>query len=270
MKVSSEASILNQQADDYYDAEKKWDVKAAQYNASQKRQGLDDSNKMAEMLHQKQRLMKGAVLDVGGGTGLYAIPFASYAKSVTVTDLSTNMLSYAKENAIDAGLNNLEYVKLDWNKANLEEMGWKNHFDLVYSAMCPAIRSGESVDKMIAASKNWCCVNRFVRMKDSATDSIEKISHYSKPYDPHNNRQRIQEIFNYLWEKGYEPEIDYYEETVEKLYTVDEAAAYYGKRFNDIAQSANKDLREIISDLSENNHLTVNRYKKLAFVSWQV
>lgn len=270
MKLSLEESARKQKAEDCEDAEKKWDDKAAMYNASQKRQGLDDSTKMAEMLHEKQRLMKGNVLDVGGGTGLYAIPFASYAKSVTITDLSANMLSYAKENALNAGLHNLEYVKLDWNQANLEELGWKNRFDLVYSAMCPAIRSGESIDQMITASKNWCCVNRFVKMKDSVAERIEEILHYSKPYDPHNNRQRVQEIFNDLWEKGYEPEIDYYEESTEKIYTVDEAAAYYGKRFNNIAQSMNKNLREIISDISENNHLTANKYKKLAFVSWQV
>lgn len=270
MKGLSDEIALKQKSEISMDAEKKWDAKAAQYNASQKRQGLDDSYNVAEMLHQKRRLMNGAVLDVGGGTGLYAIPFARYSQSVTVTDLSANMLSFAKENAMESGLHNLEYIKLDWNKASLEELGWKDHYDLVYSAMCPAIRSGESIDKMIATSKNWCCVNRFVRMKDTAAERIAKILQYSKPYDPHNNRQRVQEIFNDLWEKGYEPEIDYYEETTEKTYTVDEALDYYGKRFNDIALSKNKELKTIISDLSENNYLTVNRYKKLAFVSWQV
>lgn len=270
MNFTSEEKLLNQKPDCEEDTEAKWDAKAAQYNKSQKRQGLKDSYDVAELMHQKKQLMHGAVLDVGGGAGLYAIPFASYAKNVTITDISSNMLSFAKENAAEAGLHNIEYVKLDWDQANLKEIGWESHYDLVFASMCPAIKDGESLNKMIGASKNWCCVNRYIKMKDSLAETIENRLNYTEEFDPHNNRNRVQGIFNYLWEKGYEPEIDYYEETTEKLYTVDEAVKHYGKRFDEIAKKQNIDLAEIITDLAENHRLKVTKFKKLALVSWQV
>lgn len=270
MNFTYDEKLLNQKLENKVDVEAKWDTKAAQYNASQKRQGLKDSHKVAEVMHQKKRLKYDEVLDVGGGAGLYAIPFASYAKSVTITDISSNMLSYAQENASDAGLSNLEYVKLDWDGANPKELGWENRFDLVFASMCPAIRDGESIEKMMVASKNWCCVSRSITKKDSLSERIENRLNYSEPFDPHNNRKIIKDIFNYLWEKGYEPEVDYFEETIEKLYTVDEATERYGKHFKKIAQEQNEDLREIISVMAENNCLKVIKYKKLALVSWQV
>jgi SAM-dependent methyltransferase len=252
------------------DAETMWDAKAEHYHISQKRQGMKDSYQIAEMLHKKKQLMEGTVLDVGGGVGLYAIPFATYAKSVTITDLSAKMLAYAKENADDAGLCNLEFVKLDWDQANFKNLGWEKQFDLVFASMCPAIRDGESIDKMIAASKNWCCINRFIKMKDSVAERIEAILNYSEPFDPHNNRNRVQTIFNYLWEKGFEPEIDYFEETTETFHTLEEATKHYGRRFATVAENQHVDLREIISNLAENNRLKVLRNKKLALISWQV
>lgn len=270
MNFTADEKLLSQKPESEVDTEAKWDAKAAQYNKSQKRQGLKDSYDVAELLHLKNQLIHGEVLDVGGGAGLYAIPFASYAKHVTITDISSNMLSFAKENAAEAGIHNLEYVKLDWEKASLKELDWEHHFDLVYASMCPAVKDGETLDKMIAASKKWCCVNRYIKMTDSLAETIENQLNYAEEFDPHNNRNRVQGIFNYLWEKGYEPEIEYYEETTEKLYTVDEAVKHYSKRFAEIAQKQNLDLEKIITDLAENNRLKVTKYKKLALVSWQV
>lgn len=263
-------SPANQHLEKQDDPEAMWDAMAAQYNVSQKEQGMMDSQKVAEILHHKKRLMNGEVLDVGGGAGLYAIPFAHYAKKVTITDISANMLFYAKENANAAGLDNLEYTKLDWDKVNLKDLGWENHFDLVFASMCPAIREGESINKMINASKNWCCINRIIKMKDSAAEKIAVLLKISERFEPHNNRERIQSLFNYLWEKGFAPELDYYEETSERFYTVDEAASHYERRFYKIAEERKINLRDVIAAMAENNRLQVIRYKKHCLLSWQI
>lgn len=252
------------------DSEAIWDAMAENYNSSQNSQGMQDSCRVAEFMHQKKRLMNDEVLDVGGGAGLYAIPLAKYAKMVTITDISSNMLTYAKENADAAGLKNVNYIKLDWEKANLKELGWENRFDLVFASMCPAIREGGSIDKMMTASKNWCSINRIIKMKDSVAEKIVRKIKPSEQSESHNNREKTQRIFNYLWEKGYEPEMDYFEETTEKIFTVEEALIHYRKHFESISENQRINLKEIISDIAEGNTLKTVRYKKLALLSWQV
>ena len=267
MSNSSYEKLLDKSANKHLGVESMWDAMAAQYNVSQNQQGMMDSQKIAEILHQKKCLMKNEVLDVGGGAGLYAIPFAGYAKQITITDISSNMLSYANENAKAAGFSNLKYIKLDWDKVNLKELGWEDHFDLVFSSMCPAIRAGEGIDKMIAASKNWCCINRIIQIKDSVSEKIEGLLNLSKEAETHYNRGKVPAIFNYLWENGYEPEIEYYEETTEKLLTVENSVNIYRKRFNKIAEEKKVNLRELIAGFAENNQLKVIRYKKQALLT---
>lgn len=270
MSNSSFEKLLDITANMHPDVETLWDDMAAQYNFSQNQQGMMDSQRIAEILHQKKCLMKNEVLDIGGGAGLYAIPFAAYAKQITITDISSNMLSYANENANAAGFSNLKYIKLDWDKVNLKELGWENHFDLVFSSMCPAIRAGEGIDKMIAASKNWCCINRIIQINDSVSEKIEGLLNFSEEPGTHYNRGKVPAIFNYLWEKGYDPEIEYYEETTEKLLTVENAVNLYRKRFDKIAKEKKVNLSELIAGFAENNQLQVIRYKKHALLTWHI
>ena len=270
MNNNRDKKMRDQTLESKEELEKMWDHKAHRFNKNQYRQGQRLALKVKELLNHKRRLTNQEVLDVGGGTGLYAIPFASIAKNVTITDLSTNMLMYAKENADKENCRNLQFVKLDWKNANLKELQWENRFDLVYASMCPAIKSNESLEKMIAASKNWCCVNRIIETKDHVTEKLTTLLGPSNAYDPQNDRELTQTIFNYLWENGYEPELDYIKETTEKSYTIEEAVGHYGKSYAGLAQEQNVDLREVISSLGEYNQLKVLSHQKLALLSWQV
>ncbi len=270
MNSNNDEKMRDQTLDSKEELEKMWDIKAHRFNKNQYRQNQRLAQKVKEHLHQKRRLTNHEVLDVGGGTGVYAIPFASIAKNVTITDLSTNMLTYAKENADKESCRNLQYVKLDWDNANPKELKWENRFDLVFASMCPAIKSNESIEKMIAASKNWCCVNRIIETKDHVTEKLTTILGPTNAYDPQNDRKLTQTIFNYLWEKGYEPELDYIEEKTEKSYTIDEAVGHYGKSYAGLAKAQNVDLRDVISSLGENNHVRVLSHQKLALLSWRV
>lgn len=261
---------MNRDCENHVDAEARWDAKAEHYNASQNWQGIDDAKRVAEMLHETKGLLAGEILDVGGGTGLYAIPFAAYAKSVTVADLSAKMLAYAKENAENKGLYNLEYVKLDWDKADLKRLGWEHRFDLVFASMCPAVNSSEGLAKMTAASKKWCCVSRYIQMENSVSERLKKALNLPTHKDSHSNRHIVQNFFNDLWEKGFDPEIRYFEETTENVYSLDEAVQYYGERYYEAAKERNLNLRQILAEMAEDGRLQETRYKKLALILWQV
>ena len=60
------------------------------------------------------------VLDVGGGTGRYAIPLASHAKHVTVVDSSAGSIEVLEGIAKEHGITNITTLATDWDAAELE------------------------------------------------------------------------------------------------------------------------------------------------------
>ena len=60
------------------------------------------------------------VLDVGGGTGRYAIPLASRAKHVTVVEPSGGSMEEMESIAAERGITNITAVAADWESAEVE------------------------------------------------------------------------------------------------------------------------------------------------------
>ncbi len=57
------------------------------------------------------------VLDVGAGTGRFALALASEAKHVTAVEPNAAMLDYLREDATQQGLKNVSYVQTSWQEA---------------------------------------------------------------------------------------------------------------------------------------------------------
>ena len=60
------------------------------------------------------------VLDVGGGTGRYAIPLASRAKHVTVVEPSDGSIEVLESIAAERGITNITAAASDWETAEVE------------------------------------------------------------------------------------------------------------------------------------------------------
>ena len=59
------------------------------------------------------------VLDVGGGSGRFALPLATRAERVTVIDPSADSIDLLKERAADAGITNVTTINEQWEDANV-------------------------------------------------------------------------------------------------------------------------------------------------------
>ena len=59
------------------------------------------------------------VLDVGGGSGRFALPLATRAERVTVVDPSADSIDLLKERAADAGITNVTTINEQWEDANV-------------------------------------------------------------------------------------------------------------------------------------------------------
>ncbi len=251
------------------DAEAKWDARADEFSDSQKKKEPELTDRVTEFLLAKGFLGGLDVLDVGGGAGRYAVPFAAYAKKVVMTDISGRMLERAQENAERTGRSNLEYVKLDWTAADPASSGWEGRFDLVFASMCPAVKSREGIDKMSAVSGGRCVINQMIESKDTVAEMLREELAIRPSYDPHNDRDSVQGIFNILWLQGYEPEITYLKERMEVRLSVEEAASRYTRKFGEAAAERGLSLKGILSGCAEGGEIVVKNRTTLAMIFWK-
>ncbi len=255
------------------DMEQRWDQRAEIYNEFQKKDKSLIPAKVVTYLSKRGVLDDQKVLDVGGGTGRYAILFGIYAKAVALTDISTQMIKYALENAQEAKIDNIHFEKLDWNQVDLAKKKMAKAYDFVFASMCPSIRGGEGfegLEKMVAASRNWCGINQFIYHRDSLYEElVEEFGAPSHP-DPHNDREFVSTVFNYLWEQGYEVNIHTLSDTQTTFYPVETVLADYWATFSEVAKKEKKSFEKIIRTSSEDGQIGIMNELTTALILWQV
>ncbi len=248
-----------------------WDAKAKDFSHKQNSQKDEIPEKVSKFLRDDNYLHKKAnILDIGGGSGRYALHMAKSANKVTLTDISTNMLKHAQENAERDGVNNIEYVKLDFKRADIKQMAWERKFDHVFAIMCPAVRSAKDLDKMISVSKGSCFIGQFVERTDTITSKIMQALNISKQGDPHNDREAVYAFYNILWLKGYNPAIRYFKEEITDEFSLNEVKASYADKYSDLAIEQGTSIEEVIANLFPFEKIKVNSNQTLALISWEI
>lgn len=103
-----------------------------------------------------------SVLDIGCGPGPLSLPLARAGAEVTALDISSGMLKRLKEKAAGEGLS-IRTVEGSWWTADIDELGFRDNFDLVIASMTPAVKDLETFDRMTACSKHFCYYSGFLR-----------------------------------------------------------------------------------------------------------
>lgn len=93
------------------------------------------------------------VLDIGAGTGSFALPFAKHCKEVVALEPVGACLDVLKAHARQQSLANIRTVHGFW-----EEFQPSEQFDVTFSSMCPAICNVEELKKMEAMTRKACCL----------------------------------------------------------------------------------------------------------------
>ncbi|WP_311055609.1 class I SAM-dependent methyltransferase, partial [Enterococcus faecium] len=93
-------------------------------------------------------------LDIAGGTGRYLPFFQEQVTEYTLADISQRMLEIAEAKAQS------NVVFLHQSQERLIETGKK--FQVVFSAMNPALDTPEKVNALCQLSEEWCLIFRLV------------------------------------------------------------------------------------------------------------
>ncbi|MFT3958649.1 MAG: methyltransferase domain-containing protein [Desulfovibrio sp.] len=175
-----------------------------------------------------------AVLDVGCGPGRHALAFAALAGSVEGFDIAPGMIECANENARQAGIENFRFRVVDWEKADLEQLGWKRRFQLVFASRTPAVYDRPTLEKMTEASRGYCCLLTQVTGDNSVRRELAPVVGAANHDD--YSRRGLFCAFNILWLQGYYPEVEYLERTWDSACPLEEAIVMYTRHFNSRGQ----------------------------------
>ena len=165
-----------------------------------------DKNATVEFLSEFIDLEGKEVLDVGFGAGRYLKLLADEGAILSGVELSDQMVEYAKkhcrENKID--VEEMELINLPWEDIDVDELGWRDKFDIVFAAMSPVLSSYDSIKKLIAASKGgvFCSTHVFIQ-----EDIMTKVYKEIKGEDYKEVKNRFIYLLNILYLDGYYPNV---------------------------------------------------------------
>ncbi|MDY2628379.1 MAG: class I SAM-dependent methyltransferase [Lachnospiraceae bacterium] len=149
------------------------------------------------------------VIDIGCGPGRFVAEFAERSRHAAGTDISPKMLQFGSEYCREKGIDNVSFTACDFKNTTVEEMGWNKRFDLVFSCMTPAVSSFDSLEKMIAMSRGYCCNTCCIDSKSRLETEIARIFDLENTR-PFWNGDWFYSLLNLVWLLGYYPETDYY------------------------------------------------------------
>jgi len=160
------------------------------------------------------------VIDVGAGTGRFALPLASGVKHVTAVDPSEGMLAILRRGAEDLGLTNLSTVRSYWAEADAGAA------DIVLSSfvlsVVPDARS--FLMKVDEAARQHAFLYLGAYSGDAVFDPLWRHFHGA----PRSPGPTYLDAVAVLRELGVEPEVKVVEVPNRKRFaTIDEAVEYY-------------------------------------------
>lgn len=187
-----------------------WNRRSGSYSES-----VDNDASWAETVERVFGLLEEAgfsacgssVLDIGCGPGPLSLPLARAGAEVTALDISSGMLKRLKEKAAGEGLS-IRTVEGSWWTADIDELGFRDNFDLVIASMTPAIKDLDTFDRMTACSKHFCYYSGFLRRGGSR--NYQEIYNTILNEDHPDRESGMPQMFMlypfmYLYTLGYRP-----------------------------------------------------------------
>ena len=204
---------------------KKWDKRAPMFDKrSTTPEAVARKEQILSMLKKAGALKAGIrVLDVGAGSGNWAISMAEMGASVVALEPSSGMVEILRQkiDALGFGPDQISVIQQTWQEVDLEKEGMAGQFDLVFSSMNPGVCDPVTLDKVMQASRNFCYLStfsggspgsRYTDLFKQATGRTLERSSWDFIYP-----------FTHVYAKGYRPQIDFNVWDLDRQETVDQA-----------------------------------------------
>ena len=143
----------------------RWNSRAQQFAENADAPGTQTKvEELLGWLAQNGALEKGMkVLDIGAGSGRYALPMAKMGCEVTALEPAEAMVSYMRKRVEHEAVTNITILNKPWQAVELERDGMLGRFDLVFASMTPGIQRPDDLLKMMEASRRACYLSGHTR-----------------------------------------------------------------------------------------------------------
>lgn len=210
-------------------------------------------------------------LDIGCGGGRYSLALAQRVGLAAGVDISQKMLDHANAQAAERVVKNVEFRCLDWSEADIDALGFRGRFDIVFAHNTPAVMDFNTFDRMNACSKGYCFLSRAARRSDAVQDRAFEIA----GIDPDNVRydDQIAYMFEYLWYSGYRPQFSYGDQVWTNTRSIEDMAAWCinrAKLRGDISPADSRNIREYIKSIAVDGRVRETITSTDVTIWWQV
>lgn len=214
-------------------------------------------------LQQRGALQRDAsVLDVGCGTGTYAVRMAGLVKSVCAVDFSEAMLGQLKAKVQKASIPNITAIHADWREYEPDKQ-----FDLVFCSMTPLLRHMQNVDKVLGCSKRFVAIISWAGVKSNPLfESIYQEIFGKKDEKPCMD---IIPLFNYLYTNGFAPDVRFFHACWERTRSIErqvEAMMWQLELKKELSPAEKARISQMVAEKAQNGQITVKTKVRLAFL----
>ena len=212
-----------------------------------------------------------SVLDVGCGTGSYALALAPVCAQVVGVDFSPGMIGLAAQRAAREGLRNVRFERMDWHGAALAEAGFYKQFDLVLAHMTPAVQSAETFQKLSDASRGFCALTKPTRRTDPVSDRVKQLVGITEKRE--SSDTDILYAFELLWRQGLEPRLHYERQRWSMKKTPEEAHGLYINRvktYRAITEAEEREIKAYLASVTRDGLVCEEVDTTVTTIYWHV
>lgn len=251
-----------------------WNRRAPSFNAHKSQDAEAGVHRQALMdcVAAKAGLRAGSrALDIGCGTGHYALLLARHTSEVNGLDVAGKMIEFASRNAAAENCNGVTFEETDWEAVDLREKDWEKRFDLVLACKTPAVNSRASLEKMMAACRGSCCFISRVDTENSVRDGLKRFVDWDE------ERVRASRAFycafNILWLMGYSPDVWYVDQDWEGDTSLEDALLMHIRYFESavpVRPEQREAMREALTAMAVDGRIREKIRSRTAIMFWKV
>ena len=159
----------------------RWKTRAHDFDSHVRRRWTRRDSTRTFLISLVQSIPSATVLDIGAGTGKWAILLAPYAKRITAVEPSSAMIEKMRGNLADGKIENVDIVQSLWQDTLVEQ----HDVALCSHAMYGINDMAQFISKMQAATRHTCALLlRAPTMGGVMAEAAMKI--WGHPYDSPN------------------------------------------------------------------------------------
>ncbi len=198
-----------------------------------------------------------SLLDIGCGTGTFALPLALQKAHVTALDLSCDMLKIVNEKSEALNVS-ITLQHADWGAFTPAQS-----YDIVLASMTPAISTQRDIEAMLHTTRSLGIFVGWKKYRNNSLLDLLLIAH-NAPECRANPSVEVKEFLHALEKASIAYNVHYFPSTYKRTYTFAEAKEYaYKQLIGHMIFPNEAKINAVLSDLMQDNLIvSENRSEK--------